>query len=244
MKETNQGSYTQEMKDKAEKIVAALHVLTSHFDDTEFLKSSIRSCAMTFLVHVLGDKDIQDEVNKLSSFIRVAMLSQQIKKENGELILQELVKVNFEKSKKDIIENIMDTQHATTLPSAQKTLSAEEQKVTSFTLAQQSPTPTPRERMEAYKETLTADRSSFKTDSVPSIKATPSFQKDDTVTLTPRRQKVISLLSKTDTKSIRDISRHFNDCSEKTIQRELNDMVESNIIIRVGDRRWSTYKLA
>ena len=40
---------------------------------------------------------------------------------------------------------------------------------------------------------------------------------------------------------IKDIMKLMKDCSEKTIQRELNSMVTENIIKREGTRRWSKY---
>lgn len=41
--------------------------------------------------------------------------------------------------------------------------------------------------------------------------------------------------------SIKDISAIINDVSEKTIQRELNSMIEDNQLKRIGERRWSKY---
>ncbi len=41
--------------------------------------------------------------------------------------------------------------------------------------------------------------------------------------------------------SIKDISRHFTDCSEKTIQRELQSLVEGGSIKKIGAKRWSRY---
>lgn len=43
--------------------------------------------------------------------------------------------------------------------------------------------------------------------------------------------------------SIKDISTHFNDCSEKTIQRELNVLVAKGTIKRLGAKRWSKYQI-
>jgi hypothetical protein len=43
--------------------------------------------------------------------------------------------------------------------------------------------------------------------------------------------------------SIKDISSVIIDCSEKTIQRTLNSMVEKGHIRRVGERRWARYEL-
>lgn len=41
--------------------------------------------------------------------------------------------------------------------------------------------------------------------------------------------------------SIKDISAHFPQCSEKTIQRELTAMTESGVLKKYGERRWSRY---
>lgn len=42
--------------------------------------------------------------------------------------------------------------------------------------------------------------------------------------------------------SIKDISIAFSDCSEKTIQRELNDLVYKGQIKKTGAKRWSRYQ--
>lgn len=59
-----------------------------------------------------------------------------------------------------------------------------------------------------------------------------------------RRQQVLSLLSKSEPQSIRDISTRIRGCSEKTVQRELNDLLASKEIKRIGEKRWSKYILA
>lgn len=43
--------------------------------------------------------------------------------------------------------------------------------------------------------------------------------------------------------SIKDISLSFTDCSEKTIQRELNSLVARNKLKKFGAKRWSKYSL-
>jgi hypothetical protein len=42
--------------------------------------------------------------------------------------------------------------------------------------------------------------------------------------------------------SIKDISISFTDCSEKTIQRELNSLVSKGQIKKIGAKRWSRYQ--
>ncbi|MDE2213481.1 MAG: hypothetical protein KGJ34_03085 [Patescibacteria group bacterium] len=41
--------------------------------------------------------------------------------------------------------------------------------------------------------------------------------------------------------SIKDISKIIKDCSEKTIQRELNVLIDQGYIRKEGERRWSVY---
>ena len=42
--------------------------------------------------------------------------------------------------------------------------------------------------------------------------------------------------------SIKDIAAVVKDCSEKTIQRELNVLISEGLVRRVGERRWSLYE--
>ena len=57
-----------------------------------------------------------------------------------------------------------------------------------------------------------------------------------------RRQEILKTLSRTPV-SIKDISMHVLGCSEKTIQRELNALVDDGSVERVGEKRWSKYIL-
>lgn len=59
-----------------------------------------------------------------------------------------------------------------------------------------------------------------------------------------RRTRISTILEAKGEATIKDISEIVTDCSEKTIQRELNAMIEDNIVIRQGERRWSRYSLA
>jgi hypothetical protein len=67
-----------------------------------------------------------------------------------------------------------------------------------------------------------------------------------------RYEKIISLINtKKDSVlfsaegiSIKDIASEFNEYSEKTIQRDLNDLIAKGRIEKTGRKRWSRYKLA
>ena len=59
-----------------------------------------------------------------------------------------------------------------------------------------------------------------------------------------RRTRIQTILEAKGEATIKDISEIITDCSEKTVQRELNAMVEENRVKRQGERRWSKYSIA
>ncbi|MBI1999531.1 MAG: hypothetical protein HYS74_02710 [Parcubacteria group bacterium] len=56
-----------------------------------------------------------------------------------------------------------------------------------------------------------------------------------------RRESIIRLLDSRQGINIKDITAVIRGCSEKTIQRELNELIGEGSIRREGERRWSTY---
>jgi len=58
-----------------------------------------------------------------------------------------------------------------------------------------------------------------------------------------RVDKIISIIKDKKEASIKDIALLFTDCSEKTIQRELNDLIDKGQIRKIGAKRWSRYSL-
>jgi hypothetical protein len=58
-----------------------------------------------------------------------------------------------------------------------------------------------------------------------------------------RKEQIISLFTKGVEVSINDIAKKVVGCSTKTLQRELNNLVQENKIQRIGDKRWSKYTL-
>lgn len=59
-----------------------------------------------------------------------------------------------------------------------------------------------------------------------------------------RRDAVMTVIRNKGSASIKDISTLIRDVSEKTIQRELLSLIESGLVRKQGERRWSTYSLA
>ena len=61
--------------------------------------------------------------------------------------------------------------------------------------------------------------------------------------LRSRKDRILDIIKDKGEATIKDISSNVTDCSEKTIQRELIDLIKDNIILRDGERRWSKYKM-
>lgn len=60
----------------------------------------------------------------------------------------------------------------------------------------------------------------------------------------PRRAAILSVLESKGTSSIRDIAAMVRDVGEKTIQRELQSLVDEGAVTKSGSRRWTLYALA
>lgn len=56
-----------------------------------------------------------------------------------------------------------------------------------------------------------------------------------------RQKDILDLINKKKSVAIKDISQLLSDISEKTIQRELNLLVQKGLITKRGTKRWSTY---
>ena len=58
-----------------------------------------------------------------------------------------------------------------------------------------------------------------------------------------RQDRILTVIEARGEATIKDISEVVNDVSEKTIQRELNTMINDNKVKRHGERRWSKYSI-
>lgn len=78
----------------------------------------------------------------------------------------------------------------------------------------------------------------------PAVSSTqPQATAATTANTQSRRARILTIIEAKGEVSIKDITDIITDISEKTIQRELNAMIEDNQIKRIGERRWSKYVL-
>lgn len=62
--------------------------------------------------------------------------------------------------------------------------------------------------------------------------------------LTDRAERIKTVLEAKPQATVKDISEVITDVSEKTIQRELNSLIEKGQVVREGERRWSRYSVS
>lgn len=59
-----------------------------------------------------------------------------------------------------------------------------------------------------------------------------------------RQSVIIAILKRKKEVTIKDVTPLISGCSEKTVQRELLSMVQSGVLKKEGEKRWSRYSLA
>ena len=62
--------------------------------------------------------------------------------------------------------------------------------------------------------------------------------------LSDRTTRIKTVLEAKPEATIKDLTDIITDVSAKTIQRDLNSLIDSGEVIRQGERRWSKYSLA
>ncbi len=101
-----------------------------------------------------------------------------------------------------------------------------------------TPVPTSLPKPVIRKSAPTVSPSIYKGQIKDKVENSPVVEKKNS-----RQDAILSLLKKQEGIGIKDFAGVITDCSEKTIQRELIEMLETGSIRKEGDRRWSKYYL-
>lgn len=231
-------------KDKAQKIVAALYLLTNHIEIENQLRTEVRTQATALLRAILSGSKIEESRDNIISFLSVLVLTKEVSAENASIIEKELslLRTNYTSVSEPVLSHIFVQEKNHVLGESKETkISQPTHLLRSVDSHTRTLSEVPDSRVEKDISFQKLKQTDSPTSQTKDNATDPSNNKKDEKKA--RRERVLSLLSKTELKTIKDVSKFFTDCSEKTIQRELNDLVEEKVIVRVGDRRWSTYKL-
>ena len=237
---------------KAERIVAAIYLLTGLMSDKEPMKEKLRSMATELLLTVLemservwGEDTYQKNLINLSCeisvFLDLASKAKMLSKMNHEIMTSELkkfsdfiltsssnyssAKIAFEPNLFDGSYNYIPEQRA--FPINENISNIQKTEETSTYKGQNE-----------IKDNSKNPHNFSMSDRNQKSEKKILKDKDD-------RQEIIRAMLNGGLKlTIKDFAKSIKDCSEKTIQRELVDMVSKGVLKKEGERRWSRYFLA
>ncbi|MES2216320.1 MAG: hypothetical protein V4481_03420 [Patescibacteria group bacterium] len=218
---------------KTEKIAAALYLVSGLLKDNEPIKWELRDHGMdlissSFLAasSVPGDKNavIQSLFTaalETMSLLNVARISNLISDMNYKLVIKEI----------DQVVGLLRDKLAQNAENAGYVLSESFFKTPDmYTSGFRADT-----KSNGYKGQAFSGKNSYKSSSNQTDQASSKR--------TERQEIILNLLKGKPGLTIKDFSQVIKDCSEKTIQRELLDLVERGLVKKEGERRWSTYSL-
>jgi Tfp pilus assembly protein FimT len=214
---------------RAERIVAALYMITNHIPDTESLRTSVRAGAILFLENVLS---LQSEmrspdsrsviacrasIRHLISLVRMLAVSGFVSLQNTNTVVEAL----------DELGNFLAVSQTSPL-SESVSLSREDFLDTRTSVS-----------FKDIKDNKNVKDAKTIKDTQNTSDMTTSKDSTDL-----RKQSIIEVLRAGGSLGIRDISSNLPEYSEKMIQRELAELVVSGNVKKNGLKRWSRYALA
>lgn len=217
-----QGVYVYVLK-KLEKIVSAIFLVTDLFSEKDSLRYKLRDVSLELLSVAAHDQSLETIKPYLVEFLSlldVAYHGNQLSEMNYTVLKREL---------SDLIDRIQKDKYETfSLPRSffdtpEQQGRPIEQKTESKTVNLPQPLQTKIKQVNKGQ----ADHSPKKTSSKKAA----------------RQQRILDIVKDMKKVSVTDVSAKIPNVSDKTIQRELIALVESGILKKEGERRWSTYSL-
>lgn len=225
---------------KTEKLVTALYMVTDCMDTEDALKTKIRNLGVELMsdMYRLPNMSPVDKKNHISitlshaseihSLIEISCTIGFISEMNTSILKRELSNLISEldihrKEDKHFTYKIDEEMFEIPRPSADKVFPTNN----------------------VLKDKRTSFGMSFRTNNTnPSLSLTKGLvlNRESVTSKEDRTEKILKLIKDKKEVSIKDISIAFTDCSEKTIQRELNSLVSKNQIKKIGEKRWSRYQ--
>ncbi len=221
---------------RAERIVAAIHLLTNHIDSSEPVCSSIRSGAVGILQHMLELRNemrssqssvftrVQASIRHLISLTRVLTVSGYISIQNATTMVEALDELgNFlTASQRSILSESVALSREDLLDVRAPILRGQSRQIKDV-----------KDRVEV---------TDIKTVSVNQLTSVSESNTQRLVTV--RTQNILDALQSGGLMGIKDICAHLPEYSEKMIQRELAELVEGGKVRKSGLKRWSRYSVA
>ncbi len=212
---------------KAERLAKAIHLITPAFAESVSLKNRIDAIAIGLIDAAIlppgsARTALSRELLALSSVLSIARTGSILSTMNAELIAREA---------HSLLHEVASYEEPRLSFDETPTLSAIARSVPSKGTSPEEVSPPPRRHQAQRSPTPHKGH----------IKDTESLSDSP---IKDRRDAVLSVIRSKGTASIKDISTLVRGVSEKTIQRELSTLIDLGMVLKQGERRWSTYSLA
>lgn len=225
---------------KTEKLSSAVYMVTGLFSDNEPMKWNLRKKVGELLSFILMYKDILDggkadfvdktktKTLELISLLEVSFRGALLSEMNFAILKQEFLNLISILNQN---ENILKPQNGERVEGLSREFFTVSQSLSNI-----------KDNPNSFLPNEISARNSSSKMSFMNIK--DKNEENNNSNRSNRQEVILALIKKKKELTIKDISAVIRDCSEKTIQRELNSFISSGVLKRAGVRRWSKYSLA
>lgn len=215
---------------RAERICAALHLITNHIPNDEPLRTSARDAGLRLLNKIL---EFRNEFRATAS-------------EKGQSVLAE-IRGTISLVRLLVIAGYISVQNANAVIEALDELGSlilvsERSRLAEHVILSRGDLTPPAHTMSVQKDSETISRIGHGAN-----KKNPTKHiKDDTVGLggVERGNQIMDMLRGGGVLGIKDITSNLPQYSEKMVQRELANLVQLRRVEKTGEKRWSRYRVA
>ena len=225
---------------KAERLAKAIHLVSPAFRTAPALRDRMDQVAVglvdaAILPPAAARDGMSRELLALSSVLSIARTGGLLSSMNAELIAGEAHQLLQEIATYEEPRLFLDD--APTLA----TLAKEAAKETARDAGREVPTSASEQKRPAPRTSAPAHKgqSSSKGHTEETLKDTSRDERN-----AERRKAIVSILGSKGPSYIKDISTLIREVSEKTIQRDLQALIEAGEVAKEGERRWTIYSLA
>lgn len=228
---------------RTERIAAACYLVTNHVRNDEPVRARLRTSATNLLRTAMelrsgfrtNGSETTDtflaEIRETISLVRILCVAGNLSRQNGDILigaLDDLGAFITQAGESALSENIV-LSRAQFVPQTAEAPPPEEEDV--------APKRRPRQAPRTQRRAV-SDRPAGKPKRQGERAAERMKEKHR-----ERRLMILDILKQSGSIGIKDISAQITDCSEKTIQRELSDLVRKGHVRKKGAKRWSQYEL-
>jgi hypothetical protein len=209
--ELNNIKINQKDIEKGQKILAAVYLVTDHLSETE----SIRQALRTKVIEFLSNENVSPEktLGQIEILLGGAVFAGLISEKNSSIILYEINHFYRNSLSGSMTVQLQTLFNTTNAPQSRAEISVKDSKKTFIGHTISHPNKT--EFINTGSKNL--------------------------LNKSARQDTILSFINERKSAVIKDIISLFPEVSEKTIQRELNALIDSGRITKRGTKRWSIY---